>query len=279
MMVAAGPFCLRDGLDYSPLDMVLHHATEVGPQALVLLGPFVDMANLKVSSGETTIEGEEEPLTFEEIYTDIVLPTLLRGVQALRRSSPSTQVFLVPSVDDALSFHPMPQPPLDIALGLEAGVFAPLKGLGVRLLSNPAHLQLGGLRVTLSSADALSPVLRDLVLRPPEKRIEEALRLLLLQRTLFPTIPRDPPQVSETRAEALGFPGGECPDVCVFPALAGVASATFVEGSVFVNPGPVCRAQLGTFAELVATPAAPVHAGLGAPLRERVRVDIHKLAA
>lgn len=278
MMMAAGPFCLRDGLDYSPLARLFEHAAETKPLALVLCGPFLDTANLKVTSGETVLPDSDEILSFEEVYRHAVLPVLIHGVQTLRRLSPQTEVILVPALEEALSFHPLPQPPLEVLLGLEPGIFEPLQKLGVKLLPNPVHLRINGLRVSVSATDALSPVLRDLVLRPAGRRIEEALRLLLLQQTLFPVLPRDPPQVSDSRAAALRFPEGKPPHICIFPSLAGGASSTLVDDCVFVNPGPLCKANLGTFAELWMVPSGPTGAP-SAPLRERVRVDIQRLSA
>merc|ERR1711972_27373 len=117
-----------------------------------------------------------------------------------------------------------------------------LRMLGVKFLPNPAHLLINGLKVSLTSADALSPLLREIVLRPEGRKIEEALRLLLYQRTLFPVVPRDPAQISETRAAALDFPlADQLPEVCIFPSAVGTANGCVVENTLFVNPGPICR--------------------------------------
>ena len=144
--------------------------------------------------------------------------------------------------------------------------------LGVQMLPNPAHVRVGGFRVTLSSSDVLSPIVRELVLRPKENKIEEALRALLHQRTLFPAVPREPAHVSEARSAALDFPDGIAPDLCVFPSVLGLAKA-FVDDSVFLNSGMLCRGALGSFAEI------NIAAAVGTPLRERVKVDVQKLVS
>jgi len=267
-MIAAGPFCLRDGLDYAPLESILAHAAKERPEVLIILGPFLDANNLKVASGETCIR--QEPCSYEEVYVKQILPLLLRGLTPLRSTSPATEVFIVPSLDEVLCFHPLPQPPLDAQFSRNS-VLEQLNRLGVQFLPNPAHLDINGVKVSVTSADALSPVLREIVLRPEGKKIEEALRLLLLQRGLFPVVPRDPAQVCEARAAALDFV--ERPDVVIFPSVSGTANGTVVDDTVFVNPGPACRpAVLGSFAELWLSPL-----GAEKPLKERVRVDIHKL--
>jgi len=280
-VVAAGPFCTRDSLDYSPLEKLLEYAAQVRPQVLIIVGPFLAADNVKVASGDTTFPGEEAPCSFEDFYAELVLPTLRNGVEELKRQSPFTEVCILSSTEDVMCLHPFPQPPLDISLATSRGDphLEHLRRLGVRFLPNPSHLLLAGLRVSICSADALKPIMSEIVLRPAEKgakRLEEAYRLLLQQRTLFPVLPTDPAQVAETRAMALDFPDGALPDVCIFPSqLFGGASATFVDNSVFVNPGLLCRAAVDTFAELWITP--PSKDAHDSPLRERTRVDIQKL--
>merc|ERR1712046_408077 len=138
--------------------------------------------------------------------------------------------------DETLMFHPMPQPPLDAALDIDADALEPLQKLGVHFLPNPAMLEIDGLVVTLSSTDALSPVLREILLRPECSKIEESLRQLLQQRTLFPVLPREPAQVSEIRAAALGSTAeGRAPDLCFFPSHVGGLTAAVVDGTMFCN--------------------------------------------
>jgi len=276
--VLAGPFCMKDKLDYSPLEKALEYAARFGPQVLILQGPLVDASNKLVASGDVELPGEGEPCTFEELYAHHVLPTLYKGLKALRNAR-STEVLLVPSLDEALSFHPMPQPPLDDVLipSLGSARMEPLRRLGVRFLPNPAHLEINGLRVSVTSSDALTPVLRSgLVLRPEERKIEKALRLLQQQRNLFPVLPREPAMVSEARASTFLFPDSVVPDICIFPSVSGTPSGTLVEGRLFVNPGSVCRpAAMGTFAEIYLT-TPPSDSGKAA-LRDRARVDIQSL--
>jgi DNA polymerase alpha subunit B len=279
-LVLAGPYCLRDGLDFTPLEQALEHAVRERPQVLVLVGPFLDAGNQKVSSGDTTLPGEDDPVSFEELYAQHLLPLLERGLAPLRGGARPTEVLLVPSLEEVLCFHPLPQPPLDVSLApvLQGTADGPrnlerLRKLGVQFLPNPAHVRINGVQVSITSADALSPLLRELVLRPEGKKIEEALRLLLYQRSLLPVVPRDPPQVSEIRSAAFQFPDQDrLPEVCIFPSAMGFHGSV-VENTVFVNPGSLCRpAALGSFAELWLAP--PKRHG---SLRERARVDIQKV--
>jgi len=279
LMVVAGPYSLRDSLDFSPLEQALRHAAREKPQVLIVMGPFLDANNQKVCSGETTLASDEdaEINSYEELYTRHILPLLHKYLQPLRRAS--TEVLVMPSLDEVLCFHPLPQPPLDASLGpgLESEHLAALRKLGVRFLPNPAHLRINGVAVVVTSADALTPILREIVLRPEGRKIEEALRLLLQQRSLFPVAPREPAHVSEARAAALDFVEDVEPQVCIFPSVTGNPNGVFVDGTLFINPGSVCRPMvLGSFADVWLTPSE-VSGGDSKSFCERVRVDIQKL--
>ena len=298
-LVVSGPFCLRIGVDYTPLESFLALAVKERPEVLIIFGPFLDANNLRVSAGDTFLPGgDHEPCSVDDVYAYHVLPLLIRGLEPLRQASPATKVFIVPSLDDVLCSHPLPQPPLDAMLcggppAAEAtakrarrsaatsstlgSAMDQLKRVGVQFLPNPAHMEINGINVSLTSEDALSPVLRNLVLRPEGPKLDEALRLLLLQQGLFPVVPRDPARVCEERAAALDFPGGVLPDVCIFPSITGIVKGTLVDDTIFVNPRSLCRpAALGTFAELW---LAPSTGGTRTSLSERFRVDSHRIGS
>lgn len=275
--VIAGPFSKKKELDFAALESVLAEvaASSERPEVLIIFGPFLDCNNDKVVSGEVHLPGREEPCSFEEIYA-VLFAMLARNLQPLRRANPPTEVLIVPSLDEVAAFHPLPQPPLDVVMGsylmASKDSLESLQRLGVRFLPNPVHLEINGIKVSLSSADALTPVIRELVLRCPsgQRKMDEALRLLLRQRCLFPMVPREPAQVYEARAQALDFPGG-APHLCIFPSIAGL-SATVADDTLFVNPGFLCKSgALGSFAELWIAP------GGASTLKDRIRVDVKKL--
>ncbi|CAE7722727.1 POLA2 [Symbiodinium sp. CCMP2456] len=218
----------------------------------------------------------EEPACLEEVYVHL-FAELRKGLEPLRAARPATQVFIIPSLEEAVNFHPLPQPPMDIMLAQwleEATDLLQLQQMGVRFLSNPAHVEINGIKVSITSADALSPILREMVLRPEGRKVEEALQLLLKQRCLFPAVPRDPAQVYEAKAKALDFPwDGIAPQICIFPSPLAVMNGAVVENTLFVNPGTLCRqAALGSFAELWIQPAEGV-----STMKDRVRLDLKKL--
>mmetsp|Transcript_55074 Transcript_55074/g.103242 ORF Transcript_55074/g.103242 Transcript_55074/m.103242 type:complete len:578 (+) Transcript_55074:69-1802(+) len=275
-LIVAGPFSQRDRLDYTALRSVLAHAEVERPEVLILLGPLLDANNSKAAAGDASMD-DQEPCCFEEVYAQL-LAELKRSLEPLRRANPPTEVLIVPSLEEVVGFHPLPQPPLDVTLqdwlAPEISDLRELQRMGVRFLPNPAHVELNGIKVSLTSADALTPIMREMVLRPEGRKVEEALRLLLLQRCLFPAVPRDPAQVCESRARCLDFPEDGLPHVCIFPSPVGVMNGTVVEGTLFVNPGSLCRqAAAGSFAELWIRTSS----GESDTLKDRMRLDLKKL--
>ena len=62
VIVAAGPFTAADSLAFEPLDELLESAsTGRAPDALVLMGPFVDVEHSMVADGSL-------PVTFEQLF-------------------------------------------------------------------------------------------------------------------------------------------------------------------------------------------------------------------
>ena len=54
VMVSAGPYCVLDDLEYDPLGDVLDEAKKTNPDVLILLRPFVDVANNKLATARCT---------------------------------------------------------------------------------------------------------------------------------------------------------------------------------------------------------------------------------
>jgi len=268
-LAVSGPFSKKDVLDFSALESVLAEVASARerPEVLIIFGPLLDSNNTKVAEGEVYLQNTEEPCTFEEVYEEL-FALLGRHLLPLRQAKPPTEVLIVPALDEVLSFHPLPQPPIDVSMGpflTRRDSLEQLQRLGVRFLPNPAHLEINGIKVCLTSADLLGPMLPQLVLRPPGKKIQEALRLLLQQRCLLPMVPREPAQVYESRASALDFPAG-APHLCIFPSISGL-SATVADDTLFVNPGFLHKSAM---AEVWIAPGS-------ASLDERFRVDMKKL--
>ena len=102
VMVASGPFTTADNLDYQPLIDFLFSAVNNSPDVIILTGPFVDVRHESVKKGKLTVEttmGNTVCGTHEAFFVSKVVG-LLESFLA-EESCSSTQIVLVPSLDDA----------------------------------------------------------------------------------------------------------------------------------------------------------------------------------
>lgn len=102
VFVAAGPFSNQHSLNYDKLlALVTLLNTEIKPQVAVLFGPFLDLTNKAVESGDIEIEGvpaSQQPKTLDELFRVKVTPIL-------KQIDPEIKVVLLPSLKDAVSKH------------------------------------------------------------------------------------------------------------------------------------------------------------------------------
>jgi len=106
-MVGAGPFTFRNSLGYQGLIDLLALAKKDKPQVLILLGPFVDMNNAEINTGDLYVsQGTGKAyVTYEELFKDII-STVQRELKDQK-----TKVVLVPSYKDINHCQPLPQVP------------------------------------------------------------------------------------------------------------------------------------------------------------------------
>lgn len=295
LVVAAGPFTCGCDLAYEPLDELLAYCKERRPDALVLLGPFVDTEHATVSGGALDV-------TFDDVFTQRVCEALYTYLDS---AGAGCRIVVVPSTRDAHADPVYPQP------ALESRFFgdAPAPEL---LLSapNPARLRLGPLEVAATSADVLKALSGAEAARggaPGEDRMARLASHLVGQRSFYPLYP--PPQGSMLDAKrasvGLALPsaphllllpsdlapfakvlpagtalseappqadGGDVAMADAPPPTAAPAASSAEADTVCVNPGRLARGSLGgTFAHVHVAAGA---GAAGAPMGSSVRVDI-----
>ena len=78
------------------------------PQAIIMMGPFVDINNTEVANGDIYFQNPDQSrvyLTHEDLFKDL-LSTIQKELNGLK-----TKVILVPSHRDIHHFEPLPQAP------------------------------------------------------------------------------------------------------------------------------------------------------------------------
>ena len=123
VVTAAGPFTTSDNLNYQPLQDLLIKVLETKPDVLILVGPFVDITQPLLSTGDVrlpdmTDDGDVEVTTthgasYEMVFVEKVVRDCINAMYSSESDfggSP-THIVLVPSLQDAHHEFVFPQPP------------------------------------------------------------------------------------------------------------------------------------------------------------------------
>lgn len=104
LMIACGPFSLKNSLSYQGLKDFLEAVKKDEPNGVILMGPFLDQNNEDISMGELFYErgGEEDCASHEELFKDLMnfIGKELQGIK--------TEVMIIPSMKEITHFSPYP---------------------------------------------------------------------------------------------------------------------------------------------------------------------------
>ena len=264
ILTAAGPFTTTDDLTYAPLAALLTRASLERPDALVLVGPFVDDAHPKVASGEV-------PVSFHEVFGRQVVAPLCEFIETQMQDDEGhvTHVVLIPSPRDVHHLPAYPQSPLQLPRDVPAHVHPFL-----HVHTNPSTFTVGGVRIAASSVDSImvlgaqelakaAPVAAG---APKPDRMVRLASHMLQQRHMLPIVPipaapggQPLPVDMVANVKAGGLP--TLPEVLITPSdLAPFAKIGF-GGVLCVNPGRLTRkAAGGNYATISIHPQAAVEA-------------------
>ena len=120
VMVACGPFTTTENLNYDPFQDLLSKVLGDKPDLVILIGPFVDVTQPLLASGDASLplfneDGEKtgsyDAASYEMIFRFQVIRD---GFNALFDTDPSlhTQVVIIPSLNDGFQECVYPQPPI-----------------------------------------------------------------------------------------------------------------------------------------------------------------------
>ena len=124
VITAAGPFTTSDNLSYEPLTALLGNALRSKPDVLILIGPFVDITQPIIASGEIALSNEyedkdgqvivsEHSASYEMVFIEKIVRdglTLLFNSEEEYGTLP-THIVVIPSLNDAHHEYVFPQPP------------------------------------------------------------------------------------------------------------------------------------------------------------------------
>jgi DNA polymerase alpha subunit B len=129
---------------------------EEEPAVVILTGPFVDVRNDIVKSGDITFtfENVDHSFDYEEFFE-----WLIQRIESSLKSLEKTKVYILPSTHDAHHPYPIPQPPYQYQS----------KSKIARMLSNPSQLIIrSDVRVSVISGDFLIDMTKSSFSRVPQ---------------------------------------------------------------------------------------------------------------
>lgn len=102
VFIASGPFSNQHTLNYSKLESLVDHINDnIKPEVVILLGPFLDITNKSVESGDIelpNLPSNQQPKNLDELFKMAVAPIL-------KKIDTQIQVILIPSLKDSINTH------------------------------------------------------------------------------------------------------------------------------------------------------------------------------
>ena len=270
VVVATGPFTCSDNLEYQPLiDLVGTVIEKSKPDVVILAGPFVDINQKLVASGDTfwsDDQGGNILVPYETVFM-MQISSVLEELY-INDASLQTQFILVPSFDDATVENVYPQAPFQVTAPVQLsipGAEVEVSSLGIQTIenanrlpgvkypkrvhcvSNPCTFQINEVVFGITSADVLFHISADETNANLEigTRMNRIAQHLVQQRSYYPLFPAS--ATTNLNLKHMNQWQMPCtPDVLILPSkLSPFCCPVLDNGSLVINPGHLARANMG----------------------------------
>ena len=225
---AAGPFTTSDSLSYEPLMDLMGRILEKKPDVVVLVGPFVDVTQPLLASGDVRLHDYDEDgniigshaASYEVVFIERIVRDALTNLFGEDENLP-TNIVLVPSLQDAHHECVFPQPPFGDRDEVKTDYFDQSLGVldipfsdsndsrrRVHLLPNPCMFRANEVLFGVCSTDVLFALSSDEVSHNmPGNRLDRLVAHLLQQQSFCPQFPVPPTSLAQVRpASSLCLP-------------------------------------------------------------------------
>ena len=209
IITSAGPYTADSDLSYEPLHALIDRAIATSADALILLGPFLDLEHPHVRSGQfpelpKSLNVDPDSATLIDVFRGLfALP-----IQHLVTQLPSITIIMVPSVRDAVNKHTAW--PQDRMLRKELGL--PKQCV---LCTNPVMLSLNDMVVGISNQDILYDLRWEQCVGGKPKHTDPLARLaghVIEQRHFYPLYP---PKNRASLPKPAAVEGSDSEDDCL----------------------------------------------------------------
>eukprot|EP00053_Salpingoeca_punica_P011715 m.104425 g.104425 ORF g.104425 m.104425 type:complete len:664 (-) comp15756_c0_seq2:1515-3506(-) len=229
LIVASGPYTADSDLSYAPLDDLLEVIGREKPDAVILMGPFVDAEHSIIKTGQVDV-------TYEELFKNITS----RIIDNIRLASSHTEIVFVPSLRDVHHDCVYPQPPLVIDTRDDEKV---------HMFSNPCTFMIKEMLVAVNATDILMDLTQKEFGRGSD-RLGRLVNHLFEQQSFYPLYPPAPGvNIDFERIDYLNM--AVTPDIMIVPSDVN-RFVKNVNGCLAVNPGRLTKHNTGgTYSRLV----------------------------
>ncbi|CAG8445740.1 14593_t:CDS:10 [Ambispora leptoticha] len=175
VVVAAGPFTMESNLDFVPFAQLMENMKSVKPDVLILMGPFIESNHALIKSGEIDY-------ALETIFSKFISYPIRQFI----KSSPASQVIMIPSVKDITHYGAVfPQPPFEQTLNHSLGIPP-----GVLLYPNPAQFRINEIVFGVGANEIISHLSAAECQRNlTTERMVQLCRHVLEQQSFYPIFP------------------------------------------------------------------------------------------
>jgi DNA polymerase alpha subunit B len=274
-VVAAGPFTTSENLEYEPIMTLLAQMLSKKPDVLILIGPFVDITQPLLSSGDVRLldkdnDGDvigEHVASYEMVFTERIIRD---GFGSYFNSEEDagglpTNIVMIPSLNDAHHEHVFPQPPFGDRDRVDTSYFKEPLGMlniphmqeadpkkRVHLMPNPCMFRVNEMVFAATSQDVLCSLsMEEMSAGIMDHRMTRMMNHMMLQQSFFPQFPPPPSLGAQLdMRQSKHWQMKVTPDVLIVPSkLSYLARES--HGALVLNPGHLAKgASGGTYAEL-----------------------------
>lgn len=272
IMTASGPFTPSDNLNYQPLLDFLSQVVSLKPDVVILTGPFVDVSQPLLASGDVTLEDEENGISphnasFEMVFIEKVIRD---GFMSLFNNEEDgeiipTNFILIPSLLDGHHEMVFPQPPFgdrdrvvteyfEEPLGILNIPFSKDKDIRkrVHLMPNPSMFRVNEVLFGVCSNDLLFSMSSDEISQGIEgNRLLRLSSHILQQQSFNPQFPVPSNLLSQVDfRQQKHWKLKLNPDILILPSKLSVL-AKDIQNTLVVNPGFLVKGNSGgSYAEI-----------------------------
>ena len=185
VIISSGPYTADDNLAFEPFNALCDKAAETYADALILIGPILDVEHPLLASGDFGLPDdpsiEPDKATLNDVFRILIGLPLRRLAEVV----PNITIVMVPSTRDAVNKHvSWPQEPYDKkVMGLPKQV---------RMVTNPVTISINETLVAISASDVLYNLRREEVSvgKPKDNSLLSRLpKHLIEQRHFYPLFP------------------------------------------------------------------------------------------